>query len=413
MYFGSVKFFRHLILTVVFGWIAIATVLAVYFGIKCASLEKNGGHVQQAESVEEYIAMINDSGYTNEDILEYIKENDSAAFENTYDGQLPVMSPSVSESETAEETSAVTTTVTEAETAIPVIGDDNFDDEKNTEAETSVTAAETEVTTAGTEATQTEPAVTEAQTKPVTQTKPAQTTAAVTEKKPVQTAATVPPADTGDYTAAYPKLYADKPSASVTPSSNTVFLTFDEAPSKNTYDILTILDKRNVKATFFISSEDNGYLSSIADGGHGMAVLAGVNKSYTTVNQYLADFERIAMSIYDITGTMPTIYRLPDSINMPADVRNAAISEMDRRGFTRCGYNCDSGDRLSENGWQEIFDAVTGGVFLNSMAGKASVVLFHSGDSDYTTVLTAEDVVTELQTEGYSFKVLDNTVRIP
>lgn len=64
MYFGSVKFFRHLILTVVFGWIGIATLLAVFFGIKCHKLE-NG---DRSRTIEEYISEMTAEGYTVEEI---------------------------------------------------------------------------------------------------------------------------------------------------------------------------------------------------------------------------------------------------------------------------------------------------------------------------------------------------------
>ncbi len=41
MYFGSVKFFKHLIYTVFFTWIAAATFLAAFFGFKYFSEKKN------------------------------------------------------------------------------------------------------------------------------------------------------------------------------------------------------------------------------------------------------------------------------------------------------------------------------------------------------------------------------------
>lgn len=65
MYFGSVKFFRHLILSVVFGWIGIATLLAVFFGVKCHRLENEE---KPPKTIEEYISEMTAEGYTPEEI---------------------------------------------------------------------------------------------------------------------------------------------------------------------------------------------------------------------------------------------------------------------------------------------------------------------------------------------------------
>ena len=65
MYFGSVKFFRHLILTVVFGWIGIATLLAVFFGVKCHKLENEE---KEPKTIEEHISQMTAEGYTLEEI---------------------------------------------------------------------------------------------------------------------------------------------------------------------------------------------------------------------------------------------------------------------------------------------------------------------------------------------------------
>lgn len=76
MYFGSVKFFRHLILTVVFGWIGIATLLAVFFGVKCHKLENEE---KEAMTIEEHISAMTAEGYTLEEIEAVIRRGSSIA----------------------------------------------------------------------------------------------------------------------------------------------------------------------------------------------------------------------------------------------------------------------------------------------------------------------------------------------
>lgn len=73
MYFGSVKFFKHLILTVFFGWLGAATVLAVFFGIRCHMLTKQAESAQTENgTMKEYLDMMNDAGYSYDDIRTYI-----------------------------------------------------------------------------------------------------------------------------------------------------------------------------------------------------------------------------------------------------------------------------------------------------------------------------------------------------
>lgn len=93
MYFGSVKFFKHFIYTVFFGWLAAATFLAVFFGIKYnLEAEKNTENVTPA-SVEDSLNIPEDTslktlflimtrnGYTSEEILDIISETDPEALE--------------------------------------------------------------------------------------------------------------------------------------------------------------------------------------------------------------------------------------------------------------------------------------------------------------------------------------------
>ena len=91
-YFGSVRFFKHLILTVVFGWIGIATILAVFFGIKCYTMSRESTDTAaENASLKEHIGKITADGYSAEDILEYIKQNDTDTFESFYSDNVPAL----------------------------------------------------------------------------------------------------------------------------------------------------------------------------------------------------------------------------------------------------------------------------------------------------------------------------------
>jgi peptidoglycan/xylan/chitin deacetylase (PgdA/CDA1 family) len=77
------------------------------------------------------------------------------------------------------------------------------------------------------------------------------------------------------YTKYYPELYVKAPD-SFTCESKTVYLTFDDGPSQNTLDILKILDKHKIKATFFMcgskTEEGKDIMKKVADAGHTIGV---------------------------------------------------------------------------------------------------------------------------------------------
>ena len=94
MYFGSVKFFKHLILTVVFLWIAIATGLAIFFGVKyyLATVDKDSDPqtftqidnniiaIPDGMSMEQIYLVLSAKGFTPEDILAFLAEYETDDF---------------------------------------------------------------------------------------------------------------------------------------------------------------------------------------------------------------------------------------------------------------------------------------------------------------------------------------------
>ncbi len=100
MRFGSVEFFKKLILTVVIGWIIIATALAVFFCVRYfeVSGKENPSddipgnpdtvNIPDDTPLEQIYLILSSKGYTPEDILYFLHSNETSAvdgfFENTY-----------------------------------------------------------------------------------------------------------------------------------------------------------------------------------------------------------------------------------------------------------------------------------------------------------------------------------------
>ena len=85
----------------------------------------------------------------------------------------------------------------------------------------------------------------------------------------------------------------------VTDDEKVVYLTFDDGPSENTEEILKILEKYNVKATFFITGEDKSHrylIKEAYDAGHTIGLHTYSHKYsevYASVDAYFEDLEKI------------------------------------------------------------------------------------------------------------------------
>ena len=97
-----------------------------------------------------------------------------------------------------------------------------------------------------------------------------------------------------------------------------VYLTFDDGPSDNTEEILDILKKYDVKATFFVvgntSEHGQELLKRIVEEGHSIGIHSYSHKYsaiYDSEESFFEDFNKISDYIYDVTGVRTQICRLP------------------------------------------------------------------------------------------------------
>ena len=212
------------------------------------------------------------------------------------------------------------------------------------------------------------------------------------------------------YQKKYPDLNVDPPKAFKT-KENVVYLTFDDGPSSNTRDVLAILDKYNIKATFFVvGNEDPAakiYLKEIVARGHSIGVHTYTHdytNIYSSVDAYLDDFYKAYNYIYTATGVKPNIFRFAGgSINIfNGHLYKQIIAEMTRRGFVYYDWNVSAEDAMTNATWTSIYNNV-----LNSLKGKSrAVVLMHDGPGRHVTVTALEDLIKVLLADGYTFDKL-------
>ncbi len=216
------------------------------------------------------------------------------------------------------------------------------------------------------------------------------------------------------YSSLYPDLYVTPPTEFIS-KDKTVYLTFDDGPSENTLLILSILEKYNIKATFFMcgskSERDTEIMKKVAESGHSIGIHSlshNYKGIYESVDSYLADFNNTYKNIYDSTGVKPNIFRFPGGSinNYDRLIYKQIIAETARRGFVYYDWNVSAEDADPNADWSSIYNHVMKGIDGKDRA----IILMHDSDYKDSTVTVVEDLITELQAKGYSFDKITNDV---
>ncbi len=218
------------------------------------------------------------------------------------------------------------------------------------------------------------------------------------------------------YADIYPDMMVNAPAESdYVRELGTVYLTFDDGPSDNTYSILSYLEQYNVKATFFVvpNRSEGCYakLKAIAAAGHSIGVHSASHvytDIYSSVEAYLDDFHEAWDIIYDATGIKTEIFRFPGgSVNdFNTETRDKIIQEMTRRGFRYYDWNVESGD-VDGATWTDMYNSIPSDI-ANCYR---SIVLMHDSNSTPNTVLVLGDVLHVLVSDGYKFDKINNDTR--
>ncbi|MCH5193909.1 MAG: polysaccharide deacetylase [Oscillospiraceae bacterium] len=220
------------------------------------------------------------------------------------------------------------------------------------------------------------------------------------------------------YTKLYPDLYVENPATEFADDDGTIYLTFDDGPSSNTWDILYILKRYDIKATFFFcggyDSETQELMKAVADAGHTVGIHSishDYEKIYESVESYLADFYDTYQCVYEATGVKPRYFRFPGGSinNYDRFVYMQIIAEMTRRGFVYFDWNVSGEDAVHGATWSSIYENILTGIKNNT--SDRAIVLLHDAADKTNTVYVLEDIIDKLLDDGYHFGQIDDTVR--
>lgn len=214
----------------------------------------------------------------------------------------------------------------------------------------------------------------------------------------------------------YPDMYASEYIAAKN-EGKIAYLTFDDGPSVLTPRVLEVLDRYDIKATFFVTykeSEDlRKYYSEIVDKGHTIAVHTASHDYediYKSVYAYMDDFYKMYDCIYEQTGVRASLFRFPGGSHNGYNYGNimpSIILEMERRGFKYYDWNVSTGDGGNWASPQDILNRVKD----QSEGRDRLVVLMHDSASKNATLEALPDVIEYLNSEGYAFGALSSDVK--
>lgn len=188
--------------------------------------------------------------------------------------------------------------------------------------------------------------------------------------------------------------------------SKKIALTFDDGPHpRYTERILNILDKYNVRATFFVIGKNvenyPSVISLIKEKGHEIG-----NHSYSHTNESTMDKRKISEEmekcedlIYKETGLRPKVFRPPQG-DFSDKVEGVALS----KGYSIVLWSVDTRD-WEHASPQSIFSRV------DSETTGGDIILMHDYTSGKNTTCDAlELIIPRLKAKGYSFVTVSELI---
>ena len=196
-------------------------------------------------------------------------------------------------------------------------------------------------------------------------------------------------------------------------AEKTIYLTFDDGPSELTPEVLDILDRYGVKATFFVTEQNPDslhYIKEAFDRGHTIA-LHTASHDYATVyasyDAYFADLNRIGDIVENQIGFRPCLIRFPggSSNTVSADYTPGIMSQLaadiNGKGYQYFDWNVSVGDGAVVSA-DAAFENGT------SVIGEQEVVLLaHDSPTKQTTVEALPRIIEAYRDAGYRFATLD------
>ena len=188
---------------------------------------------------------------------------------------------------------------------------------------------------------------------------------------------------------------------------NKIALTFDDGPHPiYTPQILDLLDKYNIKATFFIIGINavnyKDTLNEIVKRGHeiGNHTFSHTILRDKSASEIICEVEKCRQKIYDISGENTILFRPPGGLMAHLDPEDAELLE----GYDIILWNVDTLD-WAHNSPAKIYDCVI------NKTKSGDIILMHDYIGYNSPTLKAlELIIPALMEKGYKFVTVSELI---
>jgi peptidoglycan/xylan/chitin deacetylase (PgdA/CDA1 family) len=196
------------------------------------------------------------------------------------------------------------------------------------------------------------------------------------------------------------------------PHEPTVYLSFDDGPSKWTPMVLDILKQEGVSATFFVLGtlveQQADTVRRIVDEGHTIGNHTFDHSYKSLYHDFKGFWEQIQQTeqlIMELTGVRPTVIRAPGGTYGHFDTFYHYY--LDQAGYRVHDWNIDSGDSRKR---YVPADTIVKTVTSGKIPYEAHV-LMHDSSGHGETVKALPEIIRFFKEKGYRFKAYDENVK--
>lgn len=193
-----------------------------------------------------------------------------------------------------------------------------------------------------------------------------------------------------------------------------IYLTFDDGPSQYTGELLDVLSKYNVKATFFVTGRNSNYFHYIKrayDEGHTIGLHTyshNYSLVYSSIDAYFSDLNSINEIVREQTGSYSNIIRFPGgssntvSRNYTVGIMSQLSSLVESKGYKYFDWNVSSGDASSV-----ILDSSSYAQNVINGLGNGSYYVVLQHDTNVNSIRAVSNIIEYGLSHGYSFRAID------
>lgn len=197
--------------------------------------------------------------------------------------------------------------------------------------------------------------------------------------------------------------------------NSTIYLTFDDGNSSKTIQILDILKKEKVKATFFVVGTNlkHDIMKRIVAEGHAIGLHSDTHKYeqiYSSTSAFFNDIETLSNKIKEMTGVETKILRFPGgssnavSKSYTPGIMSVLVNEVHAKGYHYFDWNVGSADSTSITG-DQIYQNIVSGLGVK----ETYVTLFHDIEKNQATVDALPKIIEYGKSHGYQFDKITMT----